>query len=333
MVGREHVRYGFAGLLFLIAVVAFREGASNILGLTSVILGIGSLILGKREQDALQRKEEALNQLLEEKEDLREGLEIARQRKEEIQSEKQRKNQRLKNLKTVLSREGIDTQYLVDKFDKTLKAPLLVLTHISDPKYNSEKDATRIRENLRDLDTKTLHGATRIIPPRNFDQDIETKEELQKWFDEEVLDGEPSLTHRLEALAVVDLHKVFDRDTTDIQEDTLQMNTVSDLFDRDTVIPTDKLLDILARSDRISLDDELQENVALLVVPHASEEQIQAIIKSQPEIQSELGKVPQIANTDESEIRDTLESNNIPGASELAEAIKEEAVRLNDLLN
>ena len=72
---------------------------------------------------------------------------------------------------------------------------------------------------------------------------------------------------------------------------------MSELFDTDTVVPTKDLVDILARSERISIEEELRDNIALLAVSEASEKQMDEIISNQTEIQERLGSLDQVANT------------------------------------
>jgi len=253
---------------------------------------------------------------------------------DEAEQKKQLKSQRLRNLKQVLDRKGIDADYLIEKYGEPLKAPLLVLTHFrADKGWNTEKGEQFIRDQLDRLDTKVLHGATRVIPPRNIDQDIETREGLEEWFHEEVLGGRDDLTYKLELCSIMDLRQVFGRDVADDEGGRFEMNTIDELFDTDPVVPTEDLLDILARSDRISMEEELRENVALLAIPYASEKQMEDIIRNQPPIQSSLGDITQIGNTDKERIESVLEDHNISGAGELAVGIKEEAKSLEPILN
>lgn len=184
-----------------------------------------------------------------------------------------------------------------------------------------------------ELDTKVLHGATKIIPPRSLDQGIETQEELEEWFAEEVLGGRDDLTYKLELLSVIDLRRALGRDNAEDNGGQFEMNTINDLFETTPVIPTQDLLDILARSDRVSMEEELRENIALLALPYASEGQFRTVLKNQPSLQKELGDVTQISNTDESRIKRALSSCGVEGADELAAGIKEEAIKLNRILD
>lgn len=318
---------------------------SLVFGAVSVFLGVVSLVSGWNLHKTIRRQERMLdahigettvlrNVLRDEKSrsaELQEDLKKERSKKEDLRTEKQRENQKLRNLKRVLRSKGIDTQYISDKYDGTLRAPLMVLTHFNAPDYNTEEDAAMIKSNFADLDAKTLHGATKIIPPRNFDQSIKTKEQLERWFDDKVLGGQSGLTHKLEAISVADLTRVFDRDQTEGVRGW-EMNTVSSLFDTDTVIPTEDLLELLARSDRISIESELRDNVALLAINYASENQIEQIIRRQSDIQSELGEITQIANTAPAQIERVLLENGVSGADELAGHIRDEASRLSEIL-
>jgi len=322
------------------------SGASIYIPAASLLLAIISFVSGTRLRKEIQQKEQAIHELLSEKSNLRSDLdekqsrvqnlksdlEQQREKKERFREERKRENQRLKNLKRILKNKGIDTSYLVDKYDSSLYAPVMVLTHFNSPNHNSESEAEVINENLDALDADTLHGATKIIPPRNFDQDVSRKEELRDWFDEEILDGETDLSHRLEFLSIVDINQVFDRDNAEDDDGGYPANTVSDLFDTDTVVPTEELLDILVNSDRISIEDEIRQNVALLAVSSASKQQMDEIISNQTGIQDDLGTLTEIANTDPDRVGTVLSKYGVADSDKLAQSIVQEANRLNDIL-
>ena len=327
--------------------IAYINGSVPI-ALISLVFGVGNGILGRRAEKRIQEKQELIDELLEDKTDLKEGLTRQRERvneteqqleaeqeeKERLQEAKKRENQRLSNLKRALRQKGISTDYLVEKYDSALYAPLMVLTHFNAPNNNSEKDAEFIKSNLEALDTKMLHGSARIVPPRNFDQSLSTKGELREWFDENVLGGRTDLAHKLEAISVVDVAQTFDRDATDDESGRgFETHTVSELFETDTVIPTEDLLDILSRSDRISLEEELRENIALLAVQGASESQMDQVLEAQQELEEQLGGLTQIAQTDVGDISAVLNQHDVEDSDSLAESIRDEAERLDGILN
>lgn len=344
----EHRFYLFAGLTLAVGAALAIQRASVPIALISLVFAVVSTAWGKRTEQRIQEKQDVIDGLLQDKTDLKEGLSKQRQKSTEIQQQlhaereekealreaKKRENQRLSNLKRALRRKGIDTDYLIEKYDRSLYAPLMVLTHFSAPNNNSEDDAEFITENLKALDTKMLHGSARIVPPRNFDQDIRTKKELRAWFDEQILGGRTNLTHKLEVISVADIAQTFDRDASvDKEGPDFETNTVSELFETDTVIPTEDLLDILSRSDRISLEEELRENIALLVVPNASEEQMDQVLKAQTSLEEGLGELTQIAQTDVDAIEGVLAAHGVDDSQELAKGMKDEAERLSAVLS
>lgn len=344
----EHRFYIFAGISLAAGIIIAILKRSFPIALVSLFFAVGSGIWGRRTEQRIKEKQEIIDDLIRDKSELKEGVKRHRQRstqvteklveereeKERIREEKKKKNQRLSNLKRALQRKGIDTDYLIDKYDEALYAPLMVLTHFSAPNNNSKEGATFIKSNLEALDTKMLHGSARIVPPRNFDQDIRSKEGLQRWFDENVLDGRTDLVHKLEAISVVDVSQTFDRDASgEIDGPDFETNTVSDLFETDTVVPTEDLLEILSRSERISLDEELRGNIALLVVPSASETQMDQVLEVQNSLEDSLGELTQIAQTGVDDIRATFANHGIDDAEDLAENVKKEAERLDPILN
>lgn len=156
---------------------------------------------------------------------------------------------------------------------------------------------------------------------------------MAEWFDEAVLNGRTDLNYKLEFLSVVDLNRALDRDASiDTEGGDFPSNTISELFETDTVVPTEDLLNILARDERISIEDEIRENMALLAVSSATEAQMDAIISKQSEIQSELGPLHQVANTRVSDIGAVFSKYEIPDSVGLAEDVKQEANQLQDIL-
>lgn len=300
----------------------------------SLVFAVGSTVWGRRVENTLERKQSVIEHLLETKSEVKNKLSDERDTKKQLQEEKKLKNQRLSNLKQVLQRKGIDTDYLLEKYDKSLYAPLMVLTHFSNPNNNSQEKAEVINSNLEALDSKMLHGSARIIPPRNFDQNLNSKRELQEWFDANVLNDRDDIAHKLEAISVVDVMKTFDRDASvDNDGPDFKTNTVSDLFETDTVLPTEDLLEILSRSDRISPEQELRENIALLAVPHASEDQMEQLIKGQVHLEDSLGELPQIVQTDIEDIEAELQEQGVDDPQQLARDLRKEAERIETLLN
>lgn len=330
----EHVFYLFAGICLIGGGVVLIIGGPISLSFISLIFGVGSSVWGWRRQADIKKKQTRIDELIEGKSQIEEQLREERENKEAIREQKIQKNRRLSNLKQVLQRKGIDTEYLIEKYGRDLKAPLMVLTHFSAPRNNSEEEAKIIKLSLDSLDSKMLHGSARIIPPRNFDQSITSRDELEDWFDENVLDGRTDLTHKLEALSIVDIGQTFDRDASkDDDKQDFKTNTVSDLFETDTVIPTEDLVEILSRSDKISLEEELRQNVALLVVPNASKEQMEQVLEVQSKIENELGDVREISQTDTERIEDVFRQYDINDPESLGEGVQEEAQRIVEALD
>jgi len=344
----EHRFYLFAGGCLVVAIFLAVNQRNFPIALVGVFLTVGLGIMGRRAEEEVREKQEYIEELIGDKEDLRgdlsqsrkrtrkteEQLQNERQKKQALREKKKRENRRLSNLKRALRGKGIDTEYLIDKYDKSVYAPMMVLTHFSAPNNNTEEGEELIRSNLEALDTKMLQGGARIVPPRNFDQSIETREELKAWFQENVLDGREELGYKLEALLVADITRVFDEDASRGEDESgFPANTVTELFEPDTVIPDDDLFDILSRSDRISLEEELRENIALLAVHSASETQMKAVIEAQSDLEDELGSLSQVAETDSSDIQSVLESCGVPDSEALANSMHQEAIRLTEILD
>lgn len=344
----EYRFYLFSGACLLVAGAIALNQRSLPIAFIGIVLTVGLGLMGRRAEEEVQEKQEYIRELIDDKEELRSDLSQSRERtqktEKELQDERQKKqalkekkkreNRRLSNLKRALRRKGIDTDYLIEKYDNAVYAPIMVLTHFSAPNNNTEEDEAFIKSNLEALDTKMLQGGARIVPPRNFDQSIETREELASWFRENVLGGRDGLGYKLEALFVVDITRVFDEDASKGEDESgFPANTVTELFEPDTVIPDDDLFDILSRSDRISLEQELRENIALLAVHNASEAQMEEIIDVQSTLEDELGELSQVAATDSSEIQRVLEDCNVSNPEELAEDMHQEASRLVEILD
>lgn len=348
IVKSEHRFYLFAGGCFIIAVSLAINQQNIPIALVGIVLTIGLAVMGRQTEEEVREKQDVIEELIDDKDSLRdhlreyqernketeEQLQAEREKKEALKKKKKRKNQRLSNLKQALRRKGIDTEYLVDKYGDSVYAPVMVLTHFSAPNNNTEDDEEFIKSNLEALDTKMLQGGARIVPPRNFDQSIETKGELESWFRENVLGGRDNLGYKLEASFIADITRVFDEDASKGEDESgFPANTVTELFEPDTVIPDDDLFDILSRSDRISLEEELRGNIALLAVHNASETQMQEVIEVQSTLEDELGQLTQIAATEPTEIQSVLEDEGVSEPEELAKSMHEEAARLVEVLD
>lgn len=149
----EQGQYGIGSLFAISGVIAFIFGFPNWLAFISFCVGVYSLYSGRKTENEVQEKQNLISRLLSEKLDLREDLNETKEqanslqselkeekhRKDKIRAEKRRKNQRLSNLKRVLRQKGIDTDYLVEKYDNALYAPVMVFTHYNAPNHNSKK--------------------------------------------------------------------------------------------------------------------------------------------------------------------------------------------------
>lgn len=323
--GKEKYWYLGGGALLILGAVLVTLDLPVILSYLSLAVGVVSEGVGlyKRQQRVSVNKE-LLDELINEKSRLRDDLESKEEKLEEVAEERARKSQRLQNLKQVLDREGIDTEYLVEEYGKPLKAVLIVITHT---RRNDEKEY--IKKRIESLGGESIHGATKLIPPSSVDQDISNSDELVEWFQETVLEGK-DLQYKLELLTLLDVKQLYGEDKT---EGDTYYEVVDDLFDLDSLIPSVDIIDILAHSSRFSLQDELRKNVALLAVTSASQEQLEAIISSQPSIQNALGPITQIANTDVDDIESVLQDADVPDAGELAPSLRQEARRIELILD
>ncbi|WP_135854154.1 hypothetical protein [Halorussus salinus] len=326
-------------LMTLLGIICFLLDMPVLLSLLSFLVGVISLAGGEKERKQLTRKEKRvatyeriLTEILGEKENLEEDLRQIKKKNEEVQLEKQQKSQRFSNLKRFLERKGIDPAYIVEEYGESLKAPLLVLTHFNYPKHNSEKDAEFIHDNLDRLGSQSLQGATRVIPPRSIDQDIESKSDLESWFENEILGGREDLNYRLELLSLVSLSEVFGRDESREDSNGFGSEIINNIFEEDPVIKTKDLAHLLDETERFSLKDELRKNIILLSIPYASENQLEEIIQNQMEIQNELGDTIQISNTTTDKIDETLSNYNVSNTDELSKGIREEANQAKAIL-
>lgn len=321
--------YYFAGgVALFLAVISFLRGEHTVIPLLAVFISVGSFLVAQREKQRSNNNREALHSLIE-----NDMLPVVRDNNRIRESEEAQKR-RIRNIEEVLSRKGVDTKYLVNKYadQNPIYAPLITITHTR--KTNEVPEY--IKNKLEGSGSELIHGATKVLPPSTVTKDMMTEDGLRAWFREDILEGN-DVEYKLELLTLIDLTRSY----SDMRgshgngskiEGTLIEEIYNDKFTVDDVINHDDFVDLVSESERISLGDELRENIGLLAARIASEDQMKQIIDNQNFLESSLGNVFQISNTDFQEIRNVLEKSDVSDPENLARGIKTEAERLSKIL-
>lgn len=107
-----------------------------------------------------------------------------------------------------LKRQGVSTEKLIREYDSPLNAILISYAsqHVPTENGGNRKKAF-LRDELNRFDVVSLGGTDFLIPPNRVPTSIKTKEDLETWFDSEILKGRFC---KIKFMALIDLSsKVF----------------------------------------------------------------------------------------------------------------------------
>ncbi len=167
-----------------------------------ILIGVG--FLKYQEINSVKNKSlvVSLNKRIEKLENEKTGLSKSKEKeKRTFESEKSRIIESLK-------RQGVSTDKLIREYDKPLNAILISYSSQNVPTQNGgNKKEKFLRDELLRYDIISLGGSDFLIPPNNVPEDLKTSEDLQKWFEEEILKGRYC---KVKFLTLIDLKsKVF----------------------------------------------------------------------------------------------------------------------------
>jgi len=287
----------------------------------AIISWITSNILDKifrknRTKEVLEQNNKRLIELLEARDELISTLEKERKKGELERS----------TIFDSIRKSGLSTEKLIEKYNKPINA-ILICTYFQKVPDETPygKDYKFIFEELQRYNGKSLGGGIYVIPPQNMPEKINNRNDLNEWFDNEILKGRYC---KLKFLILFDLRKnaywmnnlpyqptdnPFHRTHRNIGE----VLPLEDIFNEDQIAQTTTIAKIVSHGD-----------IGWLAHKYISEVDLAKLRVKQLSIENSLGNptLKELVHGDyQSKIENALETINIDNPSEVAKSIIREA--------
>lgn len=123
----------------------------------------------------------------------------------ELATESKKREKEKQRIIQSLKRSGLSTEKLVERYDSPLNAILIsYATQVEPTGTGYYKRCKFVREELKKFNAKGLGGADFLIPPAKVPEYIKDRNDLELWFEKEILQGRHC---KLKFLILFDLRK------------------------------------------------------------------------------------------------------------------------------
>lgn len=282
----------------------------------SSVLGIISTIIGflNRFFPRVRQNEELINTY-----ELR--LAGKEERIQELEKEHKKRAKEKRRIIQSLKRSGLSTDKLVERYSKPLKAILgSYVTQVEPSGTGYYKPCKFVQEELRRFNAKSLGGADFLIPPAKVPEWIRSRDDLESWFEKEILKGRYC---KLRFLILFDLRKkAFWKSYVPYAQVRPWNYTIGEVLDVEDLFTEEQI-------NKIALSDIIRDgDVAWLASRLLSGTELEIIHKNQALIEKKLGNpsLRQLSNESMvSELSAVFAEFGITNAAEVSKAIVAEA--------
>ena len=201
---------------------------------------------------------------------------------ERLRREQKRRAKERHHIVQALKRSGLSTDRLIDRYDKPLNAILIsYATQVEPTQKGFYRKCKFIRDELMTYNAKGLGGSDFLIPPTKVPNWIKNNEDLQTWFEQDILKGRYC---KLKLLILFDLRKkAFWHNYVPYEQKKPWNFTLGEVLDVEDIF-TEKQISKIALSDIVRSGD-----IAWLASDILSLEELEIIHKNQSLIEGELG--------------------------------------------
>lgn len=182
-----------------------------------------------------------------------------------------------------LKRSGLSTDKLVERYDNPINAILIsYVTQVEQTGTGYYKPCKFVQEELKRFNAKSLGGADFLIPPTKVPTWIKNRDDLESWFENEILKGRYC---KLRYLILFDLRKKsFWRSYVPYVQVKPWNYTIGEVLNVEDIFTEEQ-------SIRIALDNIIREgDIVWLASRLLSGSELDKLHKNQPFIENKLGK-------------------------------------------
>ena len=181
-----------------------------------------------------------------------------------------------------LKRSGLPTEKLVERYDRPLNVILIsYATQVEPTGTGYYRPCKFVLEELKRFNAKGLGGADFLIPPAKVPQWIKNKNDLESWFEKEILKGRYC---KLRFLILFDLRrKAFWKSYIPYAQIKPFNYTIGEILDIEDLFTEDQIT-------RIALDNIIRDgDIVWLASRLLSGSELETIHKNQSNIENKLG--------------------------------------------
>jgi hypothetical protein len=220
-----------------------------------------------------------------------------------------------------IKRSGLSTEKLIDRYGKGLRAILISCFNQRIPSATVYGEPEKfLYEELKRFNGKYLGGGVYLIPPASVPKYIQNRNDLEQWFNTEILKGRYCI---LKFLILFNLGKKAYWKNYLLYKQTRELNrTLGDVLDIDDLF-TEEQIKTTTISNIIKGGD-----IGWLVYNYLSESEFQVIRNNQNIIENSLGNPSLRTLADDGmveKISSVLTSYSISNSTDVAKAIVNEA--------
>ncbi len=220
-----------------------------------------------------------------------------------------------------LKRSGLSTDKLVERYDNSINAILIsYVTQVEQTGTGYYKPCKFVQEELKRFNAKSLGGADFLIPPAKVPTWIKNRDDLESWFENEILKGRYC---KLRYLILFDLRKKsFWRSYVPYVQVKPWNYTIGEVLNVEDIFTEEQ-------SIRIALDNIIREgDIVWLASRLLSGSELDKLHKNQQFIENKLGKpsLRELADADiPNRLSPILTDIGISNPDDVSKAIVDEA--------
>ena len=183
-----------------------------------------------------------------------------------------------------LKRSGLSTDKLVERYDRPLNAILIsYVTQVEPTGTGYYKPCKFVQKELKRFNAKSLGGADFLIPPAKVPEWIKNRNDLELWFEKEILQGRYC---KLRFLIIFDLRKkTFWKSYIPYAQKHPFNYTIGEVLNIEDLFTEDEI-------NRIALSNIIRDgDIVWLASSSLSGNELELIHKNQTLIENELGNL------------------------------------------
>ena len=212
-----------------------------------------------------------------------EKIQVLEEDKERLSKKKELTDKEIARIIDSIKRSGFSTKRVIETYDKPLNA--IFISYASQYEQSDKKYLTSshfLRTEFEKYNSRYLGGTDVIIPPKYVPKTIKNREDLQQWFEKEILKGRFC---KLKLLALIDLRdKMFCGCYLPYKQKEPHHHTIEEVLRIDDLLTDEEIISKLSIARLIRDGD-----IVWLASTTLPEKELGIIHENQEKIEAALG--------------------------------------------